>query len=79
MKKIELPPVNTPVWVVTEHFYYVPSEAAPRREFTVCAGHVLRHNTPRGVSRRPSYAIKIPMVFSACPLYAAAVCGMAAF
>lgn len=32
MKKIELPPVNTPVWVVTEHFYYVPSEAAPRRE-----------------------------------------------
>lgn len=56
MKKIELPPVNTPVWVVTEHFYYVPSEAAPRREFTVCAGHVLRHNTPPG--REPEAVIR---------------------
>lgn len=56
MKKIELPPVNTPVWVVTEHFYYVPSEAAPRLEFTVCAGHVLRHNTPPG--REPEAVIR---------------------
>lgn len=44
-KKMTLPPVNTPVWVVTEHFYYIPGKAAPRREFTVCNGYVLRHNT----------------------------------
>lgn len=44
MKNTELLPVNTPVWVVTEHFYYIPEEAAPRREFTVCPGYILRHS-----------------------------------
>lgn len=43
-KETTLPPVNAPVWVVAEHFYYVPKAAAPRREFTVCPGYVSRHN-----------------------------------
>lgn len=55
-KKTNLPPVNTPVWVVDEHFYYVPGRAAPIREFTVCAGHVLRHNIPPG--REPEAVIR---------------------
>ena len=44
MKKVELPPIGATVWVVTEHFYYIPEKAAPRREFTVCPGYVSRHN-----------------------------------
>lgn len=55
-KTIILPPVNTPVWVVSEHFYYISEEPAPRREFVVCAGHVLRHNTPPG--REPEIVIR---------------------
>ena len=44
MKKVELPPIGATVWVMTEHFYYIPEKAAPRREFTVCPGYVSRHN-----------------------------------
>lgn len=43
MKKVELPPIGATVWVVTEHLYYIPEKAAPRREFTICPGYISRH------------------------------------
>lgn len=53
--KTSLPQIGTQVWVAVDHYYYLPDQAGPCREFAVCPGKVVRHNT--APSREPEAVI----------------------